>query len=51
MKLIIELSIQIAAIIACLFWYDWKLLVIFFLMIFGNNMMIKTNRIQNPKGE
>jgi len=42
-NLLIESFCQIAGITLCLIWYNWKLLVVLFLLLFGNNLMIRKN--------
>lgn len=42
-KSIIPLLLSIPAIVACLYWYDWKLLIIIFALSWANNIMIAQN--------
>ncbi len=43
-KILIEILIRFTGIVFCLVWYDWKLLVILFFVVWGNNMMIKNKK-------
>ena len=40
---IIEVVAQITEIIMCVMWFGWKMLIVFFVIIFGNNLMHKRN--------